>query len=143
MVVTLDSEPDALLQSGSTSSQWQGVVREPKPSPDRRQILAYISPRRWPLSSSVNASPTTTTKHSPSPLTSNNMYKFAVAIVAAFAVFFGQASAATLLADNPVDACNGSNHYGEGHDCAFKSADGTAEGVCHKDGSGVLTCVTN
>ena len=73
------------------------------------------------------------------------MYKFAVAIVAAFAVFFGQASAATLLADNPgeplplfvaatnahllpVDACNGSNHYGEGHDCAFKSADGTAEG---------------
>ncbi|KAI5888664.1 uncharacterized protein SCHCODRAFT_02671224 [Schizophyllum commune H4-8] len=72
------------------------------------------------------------------------MYKFAVAIVAAFAVFFGQASAATLLADNPaVDACNGSNHYGEGHDCAFKSADGTAEGVCHKDGSGVLTCVTN
>ena len=106
------------------------------------------------------------------------MYKFAVAIVAAFAVFFGQASAATLLADNPgeplplfvtatnahllpVDACNGSNHYGEGHDCAFKSADGTAEGgkykcthpgrciangspsVCHKDGSGVLTCVPN
>ena len=73
------------------------------------------------------------------------MYKFAVAIVAAFAVFFGQASAAALLADNPgqlslpvvsalnthlfaVDACNGSNHYGEGHDCAFKSADGTAEG---------------
>ena len=69
----------------------------------------------------------------------------AVAIVAAFAVFFGQASAATLLADNPgqlslpvvsalnthlfaVDACNGSNLYGEGHDCAFKSADGTAEG---------------
>ena len=76
------------------------------------------------------------------------MYKLAVAIVAAFAVFFGQASAAALLADNPgesssienayqakrdahlltVDACNGSNHYGEGHDCAFKSADGTAEG---------------
>ncbi|KAI5888680.1 uncharacterized protein SCHCODRAFT_02712848 [Schizophyllum commune H4-8] len=89
------------------------------------------------------------------------MYKFAVAIVAAFAVFFGQASAATLLADNPgelsssvsvsgrdaelhaVDACNGSNHYGEGHDCAFKSADGTAEGICHKDGSGVLVCVPN
>ena len=60
-----------------------------------------------------------------------------------------------------VDACNGSNHYGEGHDCAFKSADGTAEGseyqvaclmrhsadvyasVCHKDGSGVLVCVPN
>ncbi|KAI5886019.1 hypothetical protein FB107DRAFT_271256 [Schizophyllum commune] len=71
------------------------------------------------------------------------MYKLAVAIVAAFAVFFGQASAATLLADNPVDACNGSNHYGEGHDCAFKSADGTAEGICHKDGSGVLVCVPN
>ena len=29
------------------------------------------------------------------------MYKFAVAIVAAFAVLFGQTSAATLLADNP------------------------------------------
>ena len=31
----------------------------------------------------------------------NESFKFAVAIVAAFAVFFGQASAATLLADNP------------------------------------------
>ncbi|KAL1741636.1 hypothetical protein HDZ31DRAFT_66728 [Schizophyllum fasciatum] len=71
------------------------------------------------------------------------MYKLAVAAIAAFTFVFGQASAAALLADNPVDACNGSNHYGEGHDCAFKSADGTAEGICHFDGSHVLTCVPN
>ncbi|TRM60464.1 hypothetical protein BD626DRAFT_407448 [Schizophyllum amplum] len=56
----------------------------------------------------------------------------------------GQASAAALLADlNPIDACNGSNHYGGGHDCAFKSADGIAEGLCHFDASNVLTCVTD
>ncbi|TRM60444.1 hypothetical protein BD626DRAFT_407547 [Schizophyllum amplum] len=71
------------------------------------------------------------------------MYKFAILAIAALSFVVGQASAATLLADNPVDACNGSNHYGEGHDCAFKSADGTAEGICHKDGSGVLVCVPN
>ncbi|KAL1747412.1 hypothetical protein HDZ31DRAFT_31989 [Schizophyllum fasciatum] len=71
------------------------------------------------------------------------MYKFAVLAIAAFTLAFGQASASALLADNPVDACNGSNHYGEGHSCAFKSGDGTAEGVCHFNDTHVLVCVTN
>ncbi|TRM60443.1 hypothetical protein BD626DRAFT_407617 [Schizophyllum amplum] len=70
------------------------------------------------------------------------MYKFAVLAIAALSFVVGQASAAALLADNPVDACNGSNDYGEGHSCAFKSGDGTAEGVCHFNASNVLVCET-
>ncbi|KAK0483975.1 hypothetical protein IW261DRAFT_1561756 [Armillaria novae-zelandiae] len=36
----------------------------------------------------------------------------------------GQVNAAALIADNAVDACNGSNDYGVGHSCAFKQSQG-------------------
>ncbi|KAK0196874.1 hypothetical protein F5146DRAFT_1129680 [Armillaria mellea] len=43
--------------------------------------------------------------------------------LAAMFLFAGQANA---IADNPVDACNGSNHYSDGHSCAFQQSQGTA-----------------
>ena len=100
-ISTPQLEVQRSMQRQRAPLQWQGIVREPKSSPDRRRILGYISPSTLVLILISQPLLTTTTKHSSSPLPSNNMYKFAVAIVAAFAVFFGQASAATLLADNP------------------------------------------
>ncbi|VDB92558.1 unnamed protein product [Peniophora sp. CBMAI 1063] len=51
------------------------------------------------------------------------------------------------LADNPVDACNGSNHYGVGHSCAYSGGSGntagTIEGTCQTDDSGDLVCIPN
>ncbi|SJL00633.1 uncharacterized protein ARMOST_03946 [Armillaria ostoyae] len=43
--------------------------------------------------------------------------------LAAMFLFAGQANA---IADNPVDACNGSNHYSDGHSCAFQQSQGIA-----------------
>ncbi|KAK0239838.1 hypothetical protein EDD85DRAFT_1021205 [Armillaria nabsnona] len=55
------------------------------------------------------------------------MFKFAsIAMIALTAMFLsaGQVNAAALIADNAVDACNGSNNYGVGHSCAFKQSQG-------------------
>ncbi|KAK0196873.1 hypothetical protein F5146DRAFT_1013286 [Armillaria mellea] len=71
------------------------------------------------------------------------MFKFAsITMVAVTAMFLsaGQAHAATtaaLIADNPVDACNGSNHYGVGHSCAFQQS----QGFCENNACGNLICV--
>ncbi|KAF8917352.1 hypothetical protein CPB85DRAFT_1431280 [Mucidula mucida] len=70
------------------------------------------------------------------------MFKFTnlifAAVAAAFLLAF-QASAAPAVADNDVDACNGSNHYGVGHSCAFAQSQGT----CQNNSCGVLICVPN
>ncbi|KAK0463619.1 uncharacterized protein EV420DRAFT_1519174 [Desarmillaria tabescens] len=70
------------------------------------------------------------------------MFQIKLTVMALAAVFLlaGQANA---LADNDVDACNGSNHYGVGHSCAFKTSSGKAEGTCQLDSDKVLVCVTN
>ncbi|KAI4522998.1 hypothetical protein K523DRAFT_268394 [Schizophyllum commune Tattone D] len=70
------------------------------------------------------------------------MFKLSTVAFAAFGAVFLLAGQVSALADNPVDACNGSNHYGEGHSCSFKSGDGQADGYCHFTESGVLTCDT-
>ena len=68
------------------------------------------------------------------------MFKLSTALLALATLFAGVSA----LADNPgtytsspssltsstdsvllVDACNGSNHYGVGHSCAFKTSDGS------------------
>ena len=75
------------------------------------------------------------------------MFKLSTVAFAAFGAVFLLAGQVSALADNPgtsstviafdnatdaslfaVDACNGSNHYGEGHSCSFKSGDGQADG---------------
>ncbi|KAK0483965.1 hypothetical protein IW261DRAFT_1561755 [Armillaria novae-zelandiae] len=56
--------------------------------------------------------------------------------LAAVLLFAGQANA---TAANPVDACNGGNHYSVGHSCAFKDSQGT----CRNNNCGVLVCVPN
>ncbi|VDB92564.1 unnamed protein product [Peniophora sp. CBMAI 1063] len=75
------------------------------------------------------------------------MFKVSNTIVAALIAVLamvGDASAGIparrdiALADNPVDACNGSNHYGVGHSCAWA---GGNEGTCQVNPSGVLVCV--
>ncbi|VDB92552.1 unnamed protein product [Peniophora sp. CBMAI 1063] len=66
-----------------------------------------------------------------------------LALSVSVASMVGGASAAAsvrrdvALADNPVDACNGSNHYGVGHSCAWQ---GGNEGTCETNASGVLVC---
>ncbi|KZV76607.1 hypothetical protein PENSPDRAFT_679959 [Peniophora sp. CONT] len=68
------------------------------------------------------------------------------ATVALFAMAGGVSAAARrdiALASNPVDACNGSNHYGVGHSCAFSTPDGTSQGTCQTDASGDLVCIPN
>ncbi|KAF9048350.1 hypothetical protein BDZ89DRAFT_1057926 [Hymenopellis radicata] len=50
-------------------------------------------------------------------------------------VFF--AIAAALFVE--LDACNGSNHYDVGHDCAFQQSQGT----CQLNTCGNLVCVPN
>uniref|UniRef100_D8QDK1 Uncharacterized protein n=1 Tax=Schizophyllum commune (strain H4-8 / FGSC 9210) TaxID=578458 RepID=D8QDK1_SCHCM len=67
-------------------------------------------------------------------------YKLAIVALASFALFAGQVNGAALVADND-DACNGSNNYGEGHSCAFKSSSGTRQG-CRWNSCGVLVCKT-
>ncbi|PBK78408.1 hypothetical protein ARMSODRAFT_39978 [Armillaria solidipes] len=62
--------------------------------------------------------------------------KLTAMALAAMFLFAGQANA---IADNPVDACNGSNHYSDGHSCAFQQS----QGICHTDSCGVLVCVPN
>ncbi|KAF9027947.1 hypothetical protein BDZ89DRAFT_1066492 [Hymenopellis radicata] len=52
-------------------------------------------------------------------------------------LFAGQTNA---VADNDVDACNGSNHYDAGHDCAFGESQGSA---CQLNSCQVLVCVPN
>ncbi|KAL1718199.1 hypothetical protein EV715DRAFT_291476 [Schizophyllum commune] len=69
------------------------------------------------------------------------IYKLAVLALAAFTLLAGQASGAAQVADNAVDACNGHNHYGEGHSCAFKTGAGTANGHCRWNSCGNLVCV--
>ncbi|KAK0503527.1 hypothetical protein EDD18DRAFT_1458270 [Armillaria luteobubalina] len=59
----------------------------------------------------------------------------AMALVTMF-LFVGQASA---IAPDPVDACNGSNDYSEGHSCAFSNS----QGICRTNSCGVLVCVPN
>ncbi|KAK0483867.1 hypothetical protein IW261DRAFT_985332 [Armillaria novae-zelandiae] len=59
----------------------------------------------------------------------------AVALAAMF-LFVGQANA---IAANPVDACNGSNNYSDGHSCAFQQS----QGICRINSCGVLVCVPN
>ncbi|KAL1714645.1 hypothetical protein EV715DRAFT_257130 [Schizophyllum commune] len=68
------------------------------------------------------------------------MFKLSSVALAAFGAVFLLAGQARALADNPVDACNGSNHYGEGHSCSYKSADGQVDGYCHFTETNVLTC---
>ncbi|KAL1747310.1 hypothetical protein HDZ31DRAFT_61367 [Schizophyllum fasciatum] len=68
------------------------------------------------------------------------MLKLSSVALAAFGALFLLAGQARALADNPVDACNGSNHYGEGHSCSYKSGDGQVDGHCHFTESHVLTC---
>ena len=76
------------------------------------------------------------------------MFKLSTALLALATLFAGVSA----LADNPgtytsspssltsstdsvllVDACNGSNHYGVGHSCAFKSSLGKSEGSKHME----------
>ncbi|KAK0194674.1 hypothetical protein F5146DRAFT_1135427 [Armillaria mellea] len=63
------------------------------------------------------------------------MFQIKLTAIALAAVFL-LAGQATALADNAVDACNGSNHYDAGHSCAFKGDQGKSEGTCQKDASG-------
>ncbi|VDB89645.1 unnamed protein product [Peniophora sp. CBMAI 1063] len=71
---------------------------------------------------------------------SNTLFATTLALV----VMVGGVSAAVperraaALADNPVDACNGDNQYGVGHDCAWS---GGNEGTCQTNSCGVLVCV--
>ncbi|KAK0441857.1 hypothetical protein EV421DRAFT_609237 [Armillaria borealis] len=70
------------------------------------------------------------------------MFKFAsIATITLTAMFLsaGQVNAAAHIADNDVDACNGSNNYGVGHSCAF----GQSQGVCENNACGNLICVPN
>ncbi|PBK60612.1 hypothetical protein ARMSODRAFT_722093 [Armillaria solidipes] len=62
--------------------------------------------------------------------------KLTTMALAAMFLFAGQANA---IAANPVDACNGGNHYSVGHSCAFKQSQGT----CKTNNCGVLVCVPN
>ncbi|KAF9048351.1 hypothetical protein BDZ89DRAFT_941223 [Hymenopellis radicata] len=61
-----------------------------------------------------------------------------IAAAAAMLIFTGRASA---VADNDVDACNGSNDYDVGHDCAFQQSQGSKS--CQTNSCGVLICVPN
>ncbi|VDB89643.1 unnamed protein product [Peniophora sp. CBMAI 1063] len=61
-------------------------------------------------------------------------------VIFAVATLFATANA---LADNDVDACNGSNDYGVGHDCAFSGGSGTVEGTCQNNACGNLICKPN
>ncbi|PBK60611.1 hypothetical protein ARMSODRAFT_897688 [Armillaria solidipes] len=70
------------------------------------------------------------------------MFKFAsIAMIALTAMFLsaGQVNGAALIADNAVDACNGSNNYGVGHSCAFKQSQG---GKCSSLTSIYCTAIT-
>ncbi|KAK0228803.1 hypothetical protein IW262DRAFT_1456021 [Armillaria fumosa] len=70
------------------------------------------------------------------------MFKIAsIAMIALTTVFLsaGQVNGAALIADNAVDACNGSNNYGVGHSCAFQQS----QGVCENNACGNLVCVPN
>ncbi|KAG7448075.1 uncharacterized protein BT62DRAFT_1003860 [Guyanagaster necrorhizus] len=50
---------------------------------------------------------------------------------------FLSAGQADAIADNAVDACNGSNNYGVGHSCAFAESQGT----CETNACGNLVCI--
>ncbi|TRM62362.1 hypothetical protein BD626DRAFT_570073 [Schizophyllum amplum] len=63
------------------------------------------------------------------------MFNLSNLAFATFGAVFLMAGQARALADKPVDACDGSNHYGEGHECSYKSADD-----CHFTETQVLTC---
>ncbi|KZV76614.1 hypothetical protein PENSPDRAFT_747497 [Peniophora sp. CONT] len=71
------------------------------------------------------------------------MFKLSTVLFAVATLF----TTANALAGNPVDACNGSNHYGVGHSCAYSGGSGntagTIEGTCQTDSSGDLVCIPN
>ncbi|KAK0503543.1 hypothetical protein EDD18DRAFT_1064777 [Armillaria luteobubalina] len=72
------------------------------------------------------------------------MFKIAsIAMIALTTMFLsaGQVNAAALIADNAVDACNGSNNYGVGHSCAFQQSQGCK--FCETNACGNLVCVPN
>ncbi|KAK0228772.1 hypothetical protein IW262DRAFT_639506 [Armillaria fumosa] len=76
------------------------------------------------------------------------MFKFpSITMIALMAVFLsaGQVNAAAttaLIADNAVDACNGSNDYDVGHSCKFQQVQ-QYEGFCENNACGNLVCVPN
>ncbi|SJL02522.1 uncharacterized protein ARMOST_05853 [Armillaria ostoyae] len=60
--------------------------------------------------------------------------------LAAVFLFAGQANA---IASNPYNACNGHNHYGVGHTCAWKDSQGrTSQGICRYQND-ELNCIAN
>ncbi|KAG7445034.1 uncharacterized protein BT62DRAFT_846648, partial [Guyanagaster necrorhizus] len=52
------------------------------------------------------------------------MFKFTSIAMIALTAMFLSAGQADAIADNAVDACNGSNNYGVGHSCAFAESQG-------------------
>ncbi|KAK0211035.1 hypothetical protein DFS33DRAFT_1379002 [Desarmillaria ectypa] len=81
-----------------------------------------------------------TTTCIPSELSSPPKMMFQIKLtVMALAVVFLFAGEANGIAPNPVDACNGSNDYSEGHSCAFQES----QGICRTNNCGVLVCVPN
>ncbi|KAF9027898.1 hypothetical protein BDZ89DRAFT_1066424 [Hymenopellis radicata] len=67
------------------------------------------------------------------------LFKFSTVLFAATIATFLFAGQTNAVADNDVDACNGSNHYDVGHDCAF----GESQGTCQLNSCQVLVCVPN
>ncbi|KAF9041910.1 hypothetical protein BDZ89DRAFT_1009358 [Hymenopellis radicata] len=65
---------------------------------------------------------------------------FKISILAIAAAFLVGVNA---VADNPVDACNGSNHYGVGHSCAFAHSQGSKRDftACQYNACGNLICI--
>ncbi|VDB92582.1 unnamed protein product [Peniophora sp. CBMAI 1063] len=89
---------------------------------------------------SASTTQASSSSHLPLILIHNMMFKLSAAFLAVATLFV----TVNALADNPVDACNGSNHYGVGHSCAFKTSDGsTSQGTCQTDASGDLVCIPN
>ncbi|KAF9020375.1 hypothetical protein BDZ89DRAFT_1072298 [Hymenopellis radicata] len=64
------------------------------------------------------------------------MFKLTIQVLAIAAAFLVGVNA---IADDAVDACNGSNHYDVGHSCAFAESQGT----CQLNACGNLICIPN
>ncbi|KAK0463821.1 uncharacterized protein EV420DRAFT_1520247 [Desarmillaria tabescens] len=67
------------------------------------------------------------------------MFKFASIAMIALTAMFLSAGQVNAIADNDVDACNGSNDYEVGHSCAFAESQGT----CQTNACGNLICIPN
>ncbi|VDB92550.1 unnamed protein product [Peniophora sp. CBMAI 1063] len=107
---------------------YKGSLRFARGLPSRRILF------RAPITQATSST------HLPLILIHNMMFKLSAAFLAVATLFV----TVNALADNPVDACNGSNHYGVGHSCAFKTSDGsTSQGTCQTDSSGDLVCIPN